>query len=92
MLGVVLLLWAFRKELGRGPLVGVLFFCGTLSPAIGFFDVFPFRVSEALHHCRCKVERVRGTYPLAVLAGREAVPDASEITASQPSIAEITWP
>lgn len=47
---VVSLLWAFRDRLGRGPLVAVLFFCGTLFPALGFFDVYPFRFSFVADH------------------------------------------
>ena len=31
-------LWHFRRQLGRGPLVGVLFFAVTLSPVLGFVD------------------------------------------------------
>ena len=40
-LGVGALLWAFRERLGRGPLTGVLFFAGTLTPALGFFQLLP---------------------------------------------------
>ncbi len=29
----------------RGPLAGFLFFCGTLFPVLGFFNVYPFRFS-----------------------------------------------
>ncbi len=47
---VVFALWLFRKRLGHGPLVGVLFFCGTLFPALGFFDVYPFRYSFVADH------------------------------------------
>ncbi|MCG6981508.1 MAG: tetratricopeptide repeat protein [Deltaproteobacteria bacterium] len=47
---VVIVLWLFRKRLGRGPLVGVLFFCGTLFPALGFLDVYPFRYSYVADH------------------------------------------
>ncbi|MGD8989353.1 MAG: tetratricopeptide repeat protein [Syntrophobacterales bacterium] len=50
VLGVILALWAFRGRLGRGPLVGVLFFGGTLLPALGFFDIFPFRYSYVADH------------------------------------------
>ena len=51
--GVVLLvviLWVSRKRIGRGPLVGTLFFCGTLFPALGFLDVYPFRFSYVADH------------------------------------------
>ena len=47
---VVVVLWLSRKRLGRGPLVGVLFFCGTLFPALGFLDVYPFRYSYVADH------------------------------------------
>jgi tetratricopeptide (TPR) repeat protein len=47
---VVVLFWTFRKRLGRGALVGILFFCGTLFPALGFFDVYPFRYSYVADH------------------------------------------
>jgi hypothetical protein len=47
---VVLVLWVLRERIGRGPLVGVLFFCGTLFPALGFFDVYPFRYSYVADH------------------------------------------
>jgi tetratricopeptide (TPR) repeat protein len=50
VLFVVLLLWLTRERVGRGPLVGVLFFCGTLFPALGFFDVYPFRYSYVADH------------------------------------------
>jgi tetratricopeptide (TPR) repeat protein len=34
----------------RGTLVGVLFFAGTLFPALGFFNVYPFRYSYVADH------------------------------------------
>ena len=40
-----------RRAAGRrGPLAGYLFFCGTLVPVLGFFDVFPFRFSYVADH------------------------------------------
>ena len=35
---LVVALWHFRLRIGRGPLVGALFFAVTLSPALGFVD------------------------------------------------------
>ena len=35
---VVAVLWRWRRQLGRGPLVGVLFFAVALSPVLGFVD------------------------------------------------------
>ena len=37
-LGTLAALWLARKRIGRGPLAGILFFAGTLSPVLGFFD------------------------------------------------------
>lgn len=49
VLGVAgVLLWLSRRW--RGPLAGFLFFVGTLFPALGFFDVYPFRYSFVADH------------------------------------------
>jgi protein O-mannosyl-transferase len=40
-------LWLWRR---RGILVGLLFFAGTLFPALGFFNVYPFRFSYVADH------------------------------------------
>jgi len=42
-------LWVLRRR-ARGPLAAMLFFVGTLFPALGFFDVFPFRYSFVADH------------------------------------------
>jgi tetratricopeptide (TPR) repeat protein len=34
----------------RGPLVAVIYFLGTLTPALGFFDVYPMRYSFVADH------------------------------------------
>ncbi|MHC4218863.1 MAG: tetratricopeptide repeat protein, partial [Planctomycetota bacterium] len=47
---VVAGLWLARSRIGRGPLVAVLFFAGTLFPALGFFDVYPMRYSFVADH------------------------------------------
>jgi Flp pilus assembly protein TadD len=43
-------LWHWRSRLGLAPFVTILFFIGTLFPALGFFDVFPFRYSFVADH------------------------------------------
>jgi tetratricopeptide (TPR) repeat protein len=43
-------LWTYRARIGRGPLVGVLFFGGSLFPALGFFNVLPHRYSFVADH------------------------------------------
>jgi len=47
---VMAVLWALRKKIGRGPLAAVLFFAGTLSPALGFVNVYPMRYSYVTDH------------------------------------------
>lgn len=49
-LGVGIALWAWRRRIGRGPLTAVLFFGGTLFPALGFFNVYPMRFSFVADH------------------------------------------
>lgn len=49
-LAVVAVLWHRRRTLGRGPLVAVLAFGGMLTPALGFFNVFPMRYSWVADH------------------------------------------
>jgi tetratricopeptide (TPR) repeat protein len=43
-------LWLARARIGRGPLAAVLVFAGVLTPALGFFDVYPFRYSYVADH------------------------------------------
>ena len=42
-------LW-WRRDRARGPLAAALFFCGTLFPALGFVNVYPFRFSFVADH------------------------------------------
>ena len=42
--------WLSRSRIGQGPLVAVLFFAGTLGPALGFVNVFPMRYSFVADH------------------------------------------
>ncbi len=48
--GVLAGLWLARRRIGRGPLVAVLFFAGTLGPALGFANVYPMRYSFVADH------------------------------------------
>ncbi len=43
-------LWAARARIGRGPLVAVLFFAGTLAPALGFINIYYMRYSFVADH------------------------------------------
>ncbi len=49
-LAVIVLLWLLRGRWGRGPLAAVLIFAGVLVPALGFFNVYPFRYSFVADH------------------------------------------
>jgi len=48
LLLVAVLVFAVRRA--RGPLAGLLFFAGTLVPALGFVNVYPFRFSFVADH------------------------------------------
>jgi len=48
--GAIGMLWRRRNQWGTGPLVAVLFFVVTLGPALGFFNVYPFRFSFVADH------------------------------------------
>jgi tetratricopeptide (TPR) repeat protein len=50
VLAVMGLLWGLRRRLGRGPLVAVLFFAGTLLPALGFSNIYFMRYSLVADH------------------------------------------
>lgn len=48
-LAVLILFWKLRHR-SRGPLATALLFVGTLFPALGFFNVFPFQFSYVADH------------------------------------------
>ncbi len=47
---LILALWVLRKKIGRGPLTAILFFAGSLFPALGFFNIYPMRFSYVADH------------------------------------------
>ncbi|MCJ7543544.1 MAG: tetratricopeptide repeat protein, partial [Phycisphaerae bacterium] len=47
---VMLALVLARRRIGKGPGAGVLFFAGTLVPALGFVNVYPMRFSFVADH------------------------------------------
>jgi tetratricopeptide (TPR) repeat protein len=49
-LTVIAALWQLRRRIGRGPLVAVLFFAGTVLPALGFINLYPMRYSFVADH------------------------------------------
>ena len=48
--GILLALWLGRKRIGRGPLVAMLFFAGTLFPVLGFMNAYFMRYSFVCDH------------------------------------------
>ncbi len=51
--GILLLVaatWLLRARIGRGPLAALLFFTGTLFPALGFVSFYPMRFSFVADH------------------------------------------
>jgi tetratricopeptide (TPR) repeat protein len=46
----ILILWALRKKIGRGPLTAILFFAGSVLPALGFFNIYFMRYSLVADH------------------------------------------
>jgi tetratricopeptide (TPR) repeat protein len=48
--GVMVSLWLLRNRIGRGWFAGVLYFGGTLVPALGFLNVYPHRFSYVADH------------------------------------------
>lgn len=46
----VVILFLFRGRIGRAPLTVLLIYGGMLFPALGFFDVYPFRYSFVADH------------------------------------------
>ncbi len=70
---VIALLAALRKRIGRGPAAGVLYFLGTLFPALGFISVYPFRYSFVADHFQylaCAGLLVPAAWLIARLPGR----------------------
>ena len=43
-------LFALRERIGRGPVTAMLYYAGTLFPAMGFVNVFPHRYSFVADH------------------------------------------
>jgi tetratricopeptide (TPR) repeat protein len=47
---LVAALFVWRHRIGRGPVTAVLFYAGTLFPALGFFNIYPMRYSFVANH------------------------------------------
>ena len=62
---VVAVLWCCRRQIGRGPLAGVLFFAVALSPVLGFVDFGYMRFSFVAD----RYQYLAGIGLIAVVAG-----------------------
>jgi protein O-mannosyl-transferase len=68
-LAVLAALWALRRRVGRGPLVAAFFFGGTLVPALGFFNIYPFIYSFVADHFQYLASLSLITLGAALIAG-----------------------
>lgn len=84
-------LFALRGRLGRGPLAAALFFVGTLFPALGFVDIYPFKFSFVADHFQYLASLGPIVLASATLArfGRAAAPLVG--TTIVAVLAVLTW-
>ncbi len=81
----LVLLWRLRGRLGVAPLVAALYFVITLSPALGFFDVYPMRYSFVADH----FQYLASIGPIALFAAAcEGLPLAALLLVA---LAALTW-
>ncbi|MEZ6197484.1 MAG: tetratricopeptide repeat protein [Planctomycetota bacterium] len=64
------LLWGLRRRIGRGPFVVASTFAGALVPALGFFDVYPFRYAFVADHFGYHATPAAAAAAAALLGGR----------------------
>ncbi len=95
---VVIGLWLARRRVGRGPLVAVLFFAGTLVPALGFFYDYTMRFSFDADHFQyiasIALITAAGEFGAAAAAriGRRArLPAAAVLAAVLAALGTLTW-
>jgi tetratricopeptide (TPR) repeat protein len=98
VLAVVVALWVARGRVGRGPLVAVLVFAGSLFPALGFFDVYPMRYSFVADHFQylASIALIALFAALSVmlttrLFGRRRVPTLAAASALLALLGALTW-
>ncbi len=85
---VVLVCWTVRRR-SRAPLAIVLLFLGLLFPALGFFDVYPFRYSFVADHFQylASAAIIAAFAALAATMTRAAWPGAAVVGI----LAVLTW-
>ena len=95
---VLVALWLLRSRIGRGPVVGALCFAGTLLPALGFVDVYPFIYSFAADHFQYLASASLITLIVGVAAsvcGRTGRPGTQVAAVAAPvvllALGALTW-
>jgi len=96
---VLIVLVAGVGMLGRGPLAAVICYLGLLFPALGFFDVYPFRFSFVADHFQylagiglivlfvCIIARILGPlWNRQAIPGEQAAPGSSAAVATLASM------
>src|SRR5208283_4989449 len=91
--GVVAGLWLARRRIGKGPLVAVLFFAGTLGPALGFVNVYPMRYSFVADHFQymASIGLIVAAVAVGAMMIRERVLRTAVGVAVLVSLAALTW-
>jgi tetratricopeptide (TPR) repeat protein len=97
-LATLVFFFAMRRRWGLGPLVAVLFFAGTLFPALGFFDVYPMRYSFVADHFQYLASLGPITLAAAAWAGRSSGAMSRLLPMNRPlaalllgTLAALTW-
>ena len=95
-LGILLLgLAAWRWRQHRGPIAAGLFFAGSLFPALGFVNVYPFAFSFVADHFQylasLGIFALAGSGLAAALARKSGVQRTTAAVASLAVLAALTW-
>ena len=86
---VVLAAWTLRARIGRGPLVALLVFAGSLFPALGFFDVYPMRYSFVADHYQYLASV--GLIALFAAFAANAAPRVFDRSGNREAVHATTW-
>ncbi len=90
-LAVIVGLWLLRRRVGRGPLAAVLFFCGTLVPALGFVNVYPMRYSFVADHFQylASIGLIALFVGALFFRGGQAAPSVSADSPERPAVVAV---
>jgi protein O-mannosyl-transferase len=81
--------WFFRQRIGKGPLVALLFFVGTLLPALGFIDVYPMKFSFVADHFQYLASI--GPLTLLAAAGKAGLESVFAKRPGMPALIGAAW-